>query len=139
MVQPALETSAARESRLSCHLERGRWFTQVTPLKTSLLRRINNLTRGQIRPARKRSISKLRGIVLLTDMRHEQHLKPSGVRMIKKLSGLSIGQVTKITPHPFLHSIGIRSIGQHLRVVIELKHQRIAASERLHNVWRDPA
>ena len=122
MVQPPLEISAARRSGLSCHLKRDRWFKQFTPLKASLLRRVNHLTRGQIRPARERSISELRSIVLLTDMRHEQHLKPSGVRVVKKLPGLGIRQVTKITPHPFLHSVGIRPIGQHLRIVIELKH-----------------
>ena len=72
-------------------------------------------------------------------MRHEQHLEPGGVRMIEKLPGLSIGQVTKIAAHPLFHCVGIRPLGQHLRVVIELQHQCIAAGERLHDVRRDAA
>ena len=72
-------------------------------------------------------------------MGHEQHLEPGGVRVVKKLPRLRIGQVAKIATHPFLHSVGIRPIGQHLQVVIELKHQCVAARERLHNMRRDTA
>ena len=139
MVQPTLETSAARRSGLSCHLERGGRFSQVKPVESTLLGRVNHLTLRKIRPARERSISKFRRIVLLTDMRDEQHLEPGGVCVIQKLPSLSIGQVTKIAAYPFLHSIGIRPIGQHLRIVIKLEHQCIAAGKRVHNVRRDTA
>ncbi len=88
---------------------------------------MNHLTRGQIGPARERGISKLWGVVLLTDMRHEQHLEPGGVRMIEKLPGLSVSKMAKVATDSFLEGMGIGPIGQHLRIVIELEHQRIAA------------
>ena len=106
MVQPALETSTPRGSGLSGFLDKSGRRSKVAPVKAGLLRCVNHQTRGQIGPARKRSISKLWGIVLLTDMRHEQHLEPGGVRMIEKLPGLSIGEMAKIAAHPFLHGIG---------------------------------
>ena len=96
-----METSTPCRSGLSGLLDESGRRSKVTPVKAGLLRCVNHQTRGQIGPARKRSISKLWGIVLLTDMRHEQHLEPGGVRMIEKLPGLSIGQVTKIAAHPF--------------------------------------
>ena len=139
MVQPALETSTPCRSGLSGLLDKGGRRSKVAPVKAGLLCCVNHLTRAQTGPARECRISELRGVVLLTDMRHEQHLEPGGVRMVEKLPGLSIGQVTKIAAYPFLHSVRIRPIGQHLGVVIELQHQCIAARERLHNVRRDTA
>ena len=120
MVQPALEPSTLCRSGLSGPLDKGGRRSKVAPVKAGLLCCVNHLTRAQTGPARECRISKLRGVVLLTDMRHEQHLEPGGVRMIEKLPGLSIGQVTKIAAHPFLQGSGIRPIGQHLRIVIEL-------------------
>ena len=120
MVQPALETSTPCGSGLSGFLDKGGRRSKVAPVKAGLLCCVNHLTRGQTGPARECRISEVRHVVLLTDMRHDQHLEPGGVRMIEKLPGLSIGEMAKIAAHPFLHGIGIRPIGQHLRVVIEL-------------------
>ena len=120
MVQPALETSTPCGSGLSGLLDKGSRRSKVAPVKASLLCCVNHLTGGQTGPARECRISEPRNVVLLTDMRHEQHPKPGGVRMIEKLPGLSIGEMAVIAAHPFFHGMGIRPIGEHLRVVIEL-------------------
>ena len=48
-------------------------------------------------------------VVLLTDMRHEQHLESAGVCMVKKLPRLSIGQMAKIAADSPLEQHGGRA------------------------------
>ena len=57
MVQPAMETSTPCRSGLSGLLDESGRRSKVTPVKAGLLRCVNHQTRGQIGPARKRSIS----------------------------------------------------------------------------------
>ena len=59
--------------------------------------------------------------------------------MLKKLAGLGIGKVAKITAHSGFDRSWVGPFRQHNGVVVELQNHRIATGKSGHDVWRNTA